>query len=93
MQVSNEYIQWKYSGDSECTNLVSLSRFNGIDGKEVTFQVADGYIQWHYTGETEWINLIELSTLKGLKGENGLSAFEFYKLYHPEYIGSTKYIR
>lgn len=79
-KVADDYLQWKYEGDEEWTNLIELISLvgpkgdtgqDGIDGKEVTFQVSENYIQWQYLGDTEWINLVELASLTGSKGEPG----------------------
>lgn len=85
-EVANGYILWKYSGDTDWTNLVNLSDFSGTDGKEVTFQVADGYIQWQYVGDTTWSNLIELSTLTGSQGEAGTDGKEVTFQVADDYI-------
>ena len=64
---------------------------NGKDGKDgvgietVTID-EDGNLSVTYTnGETA-----ELGNIKGPKGDDGLSAFEIYKKYHPEYTGTEQ---
>ncbi|MGD9679343.1 MAG: hypothetical protein AB7V16_13460, partial [Vulcanibacillus sp.] len=73
-QAGENQIQWRYIGDTEWKDLVSLVELigePGIDGREVLFQVADNYIQWKYEDETVWNNLISLTTLTGAKGDQG----------------------
>lgn len=87
IDISNGYICWKYSSDTEWTNLVNIedligtngvdgadgtAGLDGIDGKEVEFNVSTTHIQYRYVGDTEWINLISLESLTGSDGIDGL---------------------
>lgn len=63
---------------------------DGKDGREVELRVdeARNYIQWRYKDEETWYDLISLEALTGEQGNaglNGLSAYEIYKQYYPDY--------
>ena len=87
LQVSNGYIQWKYSNETVWKNLISLSDLvgskgdagpqgeQGTDGKTSEFRVDSNFIQWRYVGENDysWKNLLSLSVLQGNDGKDGLS--------------------
>lgn len=104
LTVESGYIKWHYVGESTWKNLVSLDSLkggsssgsngvdgeDGADGREVELKVESGYIKWHYVGESTWKNLIAVSTLTGEKGSDGLSAYEIYLKYHPEYTKSEQ---
>lgn len=68
LKVSDEAIQWKYSGDTTWVNLVLLSDIKGADGQSVSLKTNSNYIQWKKDNETEWTNLVSLSELKGADG-------------------------
>ena len=94
MQVASGFIQWRYVGDAVWKDLVSLATLtgptgpagvDGTDGREVEMQSAGGFIQWRYVGDASWTNLVDLSTMTGADGVDGLSAFELYKVYNPNY--------
>ena len=97
MQVASGFIQWRYVGDTVWKDLVSLATLtgptgpagvdgtDGTDGREVEMQSAGGFIQWRYVGDASWTNLVDLSTMTGADGVDGLSAFELYKVYNPNY--------
>lgn len=68
LKVSDEAIQWKYSGDTTWVNLLLLSDIKGSDGQSVSLRTNNNYIQWKKDNETEWTNLISLSELKGADG-------------------------
>ena len=82
LQVSDGYIQMKYSDQTNWTNLISIDELKGetgINGKSTELKVNDGFIQWKYTDEDGWKNLISLSALTGEAGkEIELSANEEY---------------
>ena len=99
-KVENGYLKWQYVGDNNWKDLLSLSSLQGSqgetgssgepgkDGKEIELKVENGYLKWQYVGENNWKNLISLSTLVGANGQNGndgLSAYEIYLKYHPDY--------
>lgn len=67
--------------------LDSIKGEQGIPGKNVELSVEDGNIKWKNKGDNEWYNLISLDMLKGNNGEDGLFAYESYKINYPEYIG------
>ncbi len=78
-----DYIQWRYVGDTQWTNLISLLNItgaagaDGIDGREVELQIAaDGKtLQWRYENGA-WADLFDLSALKGADGTNGVDGDE-----------------
>ena len=74
LQVSNGNIQWKYSADSNWTNLISLTELTGQDGKEVEFSATLTHVVWRYAGESTWNNLFEIPT-----ATDGMSAYEIAK--------------
>jgi len=89
-QVSGEYIQWKYTGESVWKNLIELATLVGPigdSGREIQFQVNEGYVQSQYIGDSNWTNLLDLSSLTGT---NGLSAYELYKKHNPKYFGTEE---
>jgi uncharacterized repeat protein (TIGR02543 family) len=90
LRVANGAIEWQHSGDANWQQLVSLATLTGANGREIALRVAGGYIQWQYQGDSTWQNLIQLSSLAGDSGEDGLSAYELYKLHHPEYDKSEE---
>ncbi|MBR6778752.1 MAG: hypothetical protein IKM43_01180 [Clostridia bacterium] len=76
IQATAEYIQWRYEGDANWQNLVSLASLKGLKGdtgvaQEVLIQATADYIQWKYEDDTTWQNLVSLATLKGEKGDAG----------------------
>ena len=84
-QVADGYIQWKYNTDTTWKNLVSLDTITGPKGEdghtpEITIQNGNWFIDGVDTG----------IKAKGDQGEDGLSAFEIYKKYHPEYQGTEQ---
>ena len=82
LQVSDGYIQMKYSNETTWTNLISIDELKGdkgLDGKTTELQVSGGYIQWKYTDEESWTNLIAISSLTGNSdNEIELSANDTY---------------
>lgn len=82
------HIVWRYAGDTEWTNLVSLSLLvgpngetgdPGADGIPIELRKTDTYIQWHYVGDEEWIDLVALEDIKGDKGDPGEPGTPVYK--------------
>ena len=77
---------------------------DGTDGLTPEFKVTETHILWKYTneGEDTWRELVSLDSLKGqdgapgqdgqpgTDGANGLSAYEIYIKYHPEYNGTEE---
>lgn len=90
LQVIDGTIQWQHEGDEVWQNLVDIASLTGKDGQEVTFRIYEGYIQWQYIGTSEWIDLIDLASLTGAAGEDGLSAYEIYMKYYPDYTGDEE---
>ena len=60
---------------------------NGEDGREVEFSTSETHLQWRYVDEDEWRDLIPV---EDLEGQDGLSAYEMYLAYNPEYDGSEE---
>nr|WP_320665589.1 InlB B-repeat-containing protein [Paracholeplasma sp.] len=75
--VTETHIVWRYVGDTDWVDLVSLSTLKGIDGtngsngKEVLFDVTETHIVWQYEGDETWTDLILLSSFKGEDGLQG----------------------
>ena len=87
LQVTDTYIQWKYTTETDWINLIELASLkgpkgdqgipgengtNGTNGKEIELNVNDTYIQWRYVGDAAWIDLYPLASLKGPKGDQGI---------------------
>lgn len=65
---------------------------DSISGREVILAVSNNKLVWRYSNEDESNDrvLLDLSTIQGEKGEAGLSAFDIYKKYHPEFNGTEE---
>ena len=96
-RVASNHIQWRHEGSNAWTNLIDIASLigskgnqgdDGTDGREAVFRIYEGFMQWQYVGEDTWSNLIELSTLT--RGEDGLSAYEIYLIYHLDYVGDEE---
>lgn len=77
LQSTVDYIQWRYVGQTEWTNLIALADLigpSGEDGREVELQVTSTHIQWRYTGDVAWTNLVALSVITGPPGIPGEDA-------------------
>ena len=82
IQVSDGFIQWKYSDDTVWKDLISLDSLTGEkgnpgnDGREIELKVANDYIMWRYVDASNdnWTNLISLDTLTGSDGKDGYTA-------------------
>jgi len=68
IQVSDGYIQWKYTTDTAWQNLVSLS---SITGASADMRVSNSAIQWKRSIDTQWTTLIGLDALSGPAGPTG----------------------
>lgn len=71
---SGTAIQWRYIGDVDWIDIVTLSSLVGPAGPAIEMQVSGGYIQWRVIGAVSWTNLIALTALigpPGLDGTNG----------------------
>jgi len=105
IQVEDGYLQWQYLGDSTWMNLIALHELlgpkgfdgangaDGVDGKLVTFRVEGQFIQWQYVGDLGWTDLLSVYSIYGPKGDagdDGLSAYQIYLLYHPDYLGDEE---
>jgi len=89
---SETHIHWKYQGDEEYSELVSLDELRGDDGKNVELGVSETHIQWRYTAEeaSEWTNLLALEDIKGEDGrEIILSSNETHIIW--KYQGDQEY--
>lgn len=70
--------------------IITLSNKETIDAglvyvnETLEMRVLEGYIQWKYKGDSAWSNLLSLSELNN-SGSDGLSAYEIYKKYNPDY--------
>ena len=68
---SGTQIQWRYVGDTDWINIVSLADITGADGREIELGKSATYIQWRYVGDPTWTNLVALADLKGEPGDPG----------------------
>lgn len=68
IQVSDGYIQWKYTTDTAWQNLVGLS---SITGASADMRVSNSAIQWKRSTDTQWTTLIGLDALSGPAGPTG----------------------
>jgi hypothetical protein len=77
LRVEDDWIQWRYEGDTTWTNLMLAGDIevapgeDGQDGREVELGTSDTHIQWRYVGEDTWTDLIALEELRGPQGEQG----------------------
>ncbi|MGI6545940.1 MAG: collagen-like triple helix repeat-containing protein [Fastidiosipilaceae bacterium] len=57
-------LQWRYKGDTDWIDLVSLAEIKGEDARDIEFIIVDGYLQWRYVSEFgEWQPTVDLTTL------------------------------
>ena len=82
-------VELGFKGD-EFEWIASLKGEKGEDGREIEFNISTTHIQWRYKGEETYKDLLSLESIKGKDGNNGLSAFEIYVKYHPEYEGTEE---
>lgn len=71
---SGTLIQWRYSGDAQWRNLVSVAELAGpagTNGKSAQFQNNGVNIQWRLVGDANWINLVALDDITGPSGSDG----------------------
>ena len=79
ISTSTTHIVWRYKDENEWNNLIELSSLVGNDGKSA-YDIAK---EVGFTGTAEeWV--------ESLKGSNGLSAYEIFLKYYPEYLGDEK---
>lgn len=79
LSVNSTHILWKYAGDTEWNNLIALEAITSPAGQSA-YDIA---IELGFVGTVEdWIT--------SLKGETGLTAYEIYKKYYPEYAGTEE---
>lgn len=67
-QKTSSYVQWRYVGEANWTNLIALSAISGTSGKNVELQKSATAIQWRMAGDTVWTDLVLLSEIKGTNG-------------------------
>lgn len=95
LQVSDGFIQMRYSNETNWTNLVSLSSLtgsNGQDGKTTELKLTNENVLWKYTDESDnsWRLLFSLSTITGTNGkEIELSTNAEYVLW--KYVGDNNW--
>ena len=58
-----------------------------IRGDSIEIRVEDNVLQWKYTKSTDWESLIDFYYFVGA---DGLSAYQIYKKYYPDYQGTEK---
>ena len=75
--------------------IITLSNSQTIDAglvitkAELEMRVFEGYLQWKYKMDEDWNDLICLLDIDGHLS-NGMSAYEIYKKYYPDYQGTEK---
>lgn len=82
------HILWRYVGDSEWKNLLSLEIL-GCDCTNNDNTTSSGQSAYDIAVELGFVGTVE-DWILSLKGEDGLSAYEIYKKYYPEYTGSEE---
>jgi hypothetical protein len=71
---SGTLIQWRYTGDAQWRNLVSIAELAGpagTNGKSAQFRNNGTNIQWRLTGDALWIDLVDLDDITGPRGSDG----------------------
>ena len=79
LQTAGGYIQWRYVGDDNWTNLEALADLTGEtgeDGKSVELRTSGGYIQWRQVGDDNWTNLEALADITGADGREEKEVIE-----------------
>ena len=77
LQKGDTYIQWRYAGDEDWSNLILIADLKGEPGEDgnnsgqIELQKGETYIQWRYVGDENWIDLIAIADLQGDKGDDG----------------------
>lgn len=83
LQNNSIYIQWRYVGEEDWTNLISIEDLRGNTGpqgnqgnqgdigQEIELQATETTIQWKYNNESNWRDLIPLNNLRGYQGFQG----------------------
>ena len=78
---SGAYIQWRYVGDENWTNILPLvdikgdqgiQGIQGVPGEEVLLQLSPTHIQWKYTSDVAWTDLISIAAITGPQGIQGI---------------------
>ena len=97
-QVSNGYIQWKYSEDKKWKDLISLAELSGPKGSDGHTPViaigANG--NWYIDGIDTNVKAESVQGPQGEPGKNGTngekgeSAYEIFIKYYPDYTGTEK---
>ena len=66
IRVNDDYIQWRYVGESAWLPVISLEALegeDGVDGRETELAVVDGELFWRYVGQEQWTLLADLMEL------------------------------
>ena len=80
LQSTETTIQWRYVGDSNWIDLISIELLkgsdgqDGVDGREIELQSTESMIQWRYVGDIDWNDLISIESITGPQGEPGLDS-------------------
>src|SRR5690606_1175713 len=85
----DDYIRWRYAGETSWRNLIAVNELKGQDGKdgrELEITKSPTHIQFRYVGDTTWRDLVPLSELKGDKGDPGEDAKEIEFLVENGFI-------
>ena len=73
--------------NGEIINIGMVVGAQGEDGKAIELRVSNNYIEWQIEGSNDWEQLFNLNEINAI---DGLSAYELYCKYHPEYQGTEE---
>ncbi|MED5545701.1 MAG: Calx-beta domain-containing protein [Pseudomonadota bacterium] len=83
IQAGATYLQWRYAGDADWTNLIAIADITGpagadgddgaagTNGREIQIQSGATHLQWRYVGDPDWIDLIAIADITGPAGADG----------------------
>lgn len=55
------YIVWRYIGETDWNNIISIASLIGPQGTPIELRVNAGWVEWHYVGGS-WMQLFEIPT-------------------------------
>lgn len=91
LSVSSTHILWRYEGDENWLDLITLTSLigpqgeqglrgsdgiAGSDGMQLEIRYSEDYIQWKYEDGESWDNLIAISLITGSNGSDGQDGME-----------------
>jgi hypothetical protein len=71
LQATDTFIQWRYEGEADWTDLIALTEITGPAGPNIELQSDGTNIQWRAVGDVAWNDLIPLSAITGAPGPEG----------------------